>query len=169
MAQINSLVTLIFLLKDNQILLAEKLRGFGKGKPNGVGGKPEPGEIPEQTAVREAYEEIAVKIDPKELKRVATIEFRFDKIPEKQDWNQTVAVFVAQWHPKMGEPQETEEMKPFWCEIEKIPYDRMWDTDHYWLPQVLAGEIIQATFYFKQDALTDEYKVDSYDIDVVSS
>jgi 8-oxo-dGTP diphosphatase len=164
MPQINSLVTLVFILKDDQILLAEKLRGFGKGKPNGVGGKPQEGETPEETAVREAKEEVGVNIDPKDLERVATIEFRFDKIPQKQDWNQTVAVFFAHWKPEMGEPQETEEMKPFWCDLSEIPYDKMWDTDHYWLPQVLKGKRIEATFFFKQDPQTEEYKVQEHKI-----
>ena len=38
------LVTLLFLRRDGQILLAMKKRGFGEGKWNGVGGKVEPGE-----------------------------------------------------------------------------------------------------------------------------
>jgi hypothetical protein len=33
--------TLLFLIKDQKILLAMKKRGFGKGRWNGVGGKPE--------------------------------------------------------------------------------------------------------------------------------
>ena len=33
--------TLLLIIKDSQVLLADKLRGFGKGKLNGVGGKVE--------------------------------------------------------------------------------------------------------------------------------
>ncbi len=53
--------TLLFLLKDNHILLAMKKRGFGAGRWNGVGGKIEAGETIVQAAVRECFEEIGVR------------------------------------------------------------------------------------------------------------
>ena len=56
--------TLLFLLKDKQILLAEKKRGFGVGKYNGIGGKLEPGETLTQTMIRETQEEIVVDVKP---------------------------------------------------------------------------------------------------------
>ena len=52
--------TLLFLLKENQILLGMKKRGFGAGKYNGIGGKLEPDETVEQAMVRETQEEIGV-------------------------------------------------------------------------------------------------------------
>jgi ADP-ribose pyrophosphatase YjhB (NUDIX family) len=45
--------TLSFLIKDNKVLLAQKKRGFGVGKWNGVGGKKNSDETIEQTAKRE--------------------------------------------------------------------------------------------------------------------
>ncbi len=45
--------TLLFLRKNNHILLAMKKRGFGADRWNGVGGKLEPGETIEQALVRE--------------------------------------------------------------------------------------------------------------------
>lgn len=45
--------TLCLLKKDDEILLAMKKRGFGEGKYNGVGGKIEKGETPEETMIRE--------------------------------------------------------------------------------------------------------------------
>ena len=45
--------TLCFLVKDNQILLAMKKRGFGEGKWNGVGGKVNPGETIERNNQRQ--------------------------------------------------------------------------------------------------------------------
>jgi ADP-ribose pyrophosphatase YjhB (NUDIX family) len=55
---------LLFLLKDTEILLAMKKRGFGKDRWNGVGGKIEPGETIE-IAVRREYqrEEILVVLN----------------------------------------------------------------------------------------------------------
>lgn len=52
--------TLLFLIKDDHVLLAMKKRGFGAGNWNGVGGKIEAGESIEQALVRECQEEIGV-------------------------------------------------------------------------------------------------------------
>ena len=65
--------TLCLLKKDNQILLAMKKRGFGEGKYNGVGGKIDKGETPEQAMIREVQEEILVT--PTKYEKVGFIEF----------------------------------------------------------------------------------------------
>ena len=53
--------TLSFLIKEKQILLAMKKRGFGVSKWNVVGGKQQIGETIRQTALREMKEEIGIK------------------------------------------------------------------------------------------------------------
>ena len=65
--------TLCILRKENQILLAMKKRGFGKGKYNGVGGKIENGETPDSAMIRETEEEISVT--PTKFEKVGVIEF----------------------------------------------------------------------------------------------
>ena len=67
------LTTLLLILNDNQILLAEKKRGFGIGKFNGIGGKVEKDETIEEAMIRETQEEIGVT--PTDFNRVATITF----------------------------------------------------------------------------------------------
>ena len=52
--------TLMFILRDEQILLIHKKRGLGAGKINGPGGRREPGETPLAAAIRETQEEICV-------------------------------------------------------------------------------------------------------------
>jgi 8-oxo-dGTP diphosphatase/2-hydroxy-dATP diphosphatase len=32
---------------------------------------------------------------------------------------------------------ETEEMKPEWFSLDKIPYEQMWESDEEWLKRVL--------------------------------
>ncbi|MFA6094830.1 MAG: 8-oxo-dGTP diphosphatase [Candidatus Paceibacterota bacterium] len=136
-------VTLIFLRRGNEILLAMKKRRFGAGKWNGVGGKCEGEETLTQAAVREAREEIGVGLQEKDLELVGDIKFYF---PNKEDWNQEVFVYVARkW---AGEIVESEEMKPEWFNIENIPYESMWADDPLWLPQVLVGKKIQGDVYF---------------------
>ena len=125
--------------------MAMKKRGFGMGRWNGVGGKVSDGESVELATVREAQEEIGVIILPKDLKKIADLYFRF---VDKEDWNQHCSVYMTSiWK---GEPAESEEMKPHWYSIDKLPYETMWVDDKYWLPRVLAGEKLEAHFIFNQ-------------------
>lgn len=145
--------TLLFLLKDNQVLLAMKKRGFGAGHWNGVGGKPDPGETIEQTAIRECQEEI--NVTPVKTKQVAELTFLFDG--DKAGWNQVVTVYTCKnWS---GEPTETEEMAPKWFNIADIPYDSMWEDDRYWLPEVLAEKFVKATFRFDAAGKLTEHEL----------
>ena len=140
--------TLIFLHrpKEKEILLAMKKRRFGTGKWNGVGGKLEGSESIIESAARETKEEICVDIRPEDLKQVATIDFFFDQNP---DWDQRAHVFFAErWQ---GEPCETDEMKPEWFKTDAIPFEAMWIDDIFWLPRVLEGEKIKATFTFDKN------------------
>ena len=65
--------TLCFLLRDDEVLLAMKKRGFGVGKWNGVGGKVMEGESIEEAMKRECREEIGVAL--KELEEVGELSF----------------------------------------------------------------------------------------------
>lgn len=139
--------TLLFLLRDDQILLAMKKRGFGAGRWNGVGGKPEANETIEQTAVRECKEEIGVT--PKNYHQVGTLNFHF----ADKTLNQQVIVYLCTtW---AGTPRETEEMRPQWFKTRDIPYDAMWPDDALWLPKVLAGSFVEGSFTFNdKDVIT---------------
>lgn len=147
--------TLCFLLKDNKVLLAMKKRGFGVGKWNGVGGKvdPEKGDSSvEHAIVRETKEEIGVKVN--HLEKVAFLKFSF---PHKKEWDQGVHVyFCREWD---GEPGETEEMRPSWFDLKKIPFKKMWSDDSVWLPRVLEGKKVKADFTFTPEEKIDNYKI----------
>lgn len=136
--------TLVFLKKDNELLLAMKKRGFGVGKWNGSGGKRIDGESIKEAAIREINEEIGVIINNPQ--HVATLNFFFS---EKQDWNQQVIVYlVKDWK---GKPVESEEMKPQWFRTSELPYENMWEDDKFWLPLVLKGKHVQADFLFDEN------------------
>ncbi|MFH1456593.1 MAG: NUDIX domain-containing protein [Patescibacteria group bacterium] len=84
--------TLCLLLKENEILLAIKKRGFGEGRWNGAGGKFDP-KIDKDildTAIRETKEEIGVEI--KNPDKVGLFHFKF---VNKEEWNQDVSLFLA--------------------------------------------------------------------------
>lgn len=147
--------TLCLLVKDDRVLLAMKKRGFGEGKWNGVGGKPNPGEDIEDAAVRETFEEIGVK--PSSLKHTAVLNFYFPAVLKDKDWNQQVMVYIVdKWE---GEPAESEEMAPKWFKHHEIPYDSMWPDDYLWLPKVLEGQFINADFYFDESQQISKFKL----------
>ncbi len=136
----NKTLSLLFLRKDGQVLLAMKKRGFGEGRWNGVGGKVEEGESVEQAMIRETQEEIG--ITPTTYQKVADI--RFDEFFKGEPTLMHVHIFTAsEW---TGEPTESEEMAPKWFEESEVPYEHMWADDPYWLPQVLEGKKISADF-----------------------
>lgn len=143
-------VTLCLLVRGNKkegdILLAMKKRRFGSGKWNGYGGKLDPGESILDGACREVREESGLVVKPDALDKVGEIDFYF---PNKKEWDQTVHVFlVRKW---VGDPIETEEMRPQWFRISEIPYSNMWKPDVYWLPYVLSGKKIKGRFVFSPD------------------
>ncbi len=136
--------SLVLLIKENQILLAMKKRGFGKGRYNGVGGKPKENESVLDSAIREAEEEIGIKIENPE--KFAIMDFHFPEELKEKDWDQQVRLYIAKnWE---GEPIETEEMKPKWFEIKDIPYNQMWEDDKFWLPLILECKKLKCKFFF---------------------
>lgn len=144
--KVNRLETTLCLLKrDNEILLAMKKRGFGEGKYNGVGGKIEKNETPEEAMIRETQEEI--NVTPLEYEKVGLIEF--DEYYKGNKQNLIFHLYIIyDWE---GTPCESEEMKPKWFSIDNIPYDKMFPDDKYWLPLILEGKKIRAYFKFDKD------------------
>ncbi len=142
MSQIQT-ATLCLLMKENSILLGWKKQGFGAGKVAGIGGRIENGESLTDCVCREMLEETSLVVMPADLTLSAKIAFRF---PHKPSWHMNVAVFTGQkW---AGKPQESDEIRPQWWQFDDIPYDKMWDDSRYWLPQVVAGEKIEAKFCY---------------------
>jgi len=143
--------TLLFLVREGEILLAMKKRGFGKDLWNGVGGKIEANETIEQALVRECQEEIGVT--PLEFRKVAIHEFDY------ADKDDPVVVHTYLCNEWLGEPNETEEMRPQWFNLSAIPYEQMWPDDQHWLPQVLAGKRLRTHFTFNAAEELQAYAV----------
>ena len=137
--------TLLLVIKDNKILLACKKRGFGIGKYNGVGGKLESGESVEQGMIRETFEEIGIVPKDYELRGVIA----FDEYYKGEPVLEVTHIYVASDFD--GEPQETDEMKPFWFDLDKVPYDKMFPDDKFWLPMIIEGEYVIGKFKFDKD------------------
>lgn len=141
--------TLVFLVKKSggtitEVCLGLKKQGLGIGRWNGIGGKVEPGETIEVAAQREVQEEIKVQIH--EPTKVAELACIFSQCPT---WNQLIHVYLVEnW---TGEPQESDEMKPQWFPATKLPFHTMWPDDPFWIPHVLQGKNLEASFTFEEN------------------
>ncbi len=145
--------TLWVMIKDDKIFLWEKKKGFALGVLNWVWWKQEWNESIEECMIREAKEEIWIDILKQE--KVWIMHFYFEKKPE---WNLDLNLFkIDSWN---WEIIETEEIRPFWSPLDKIPYERMWADDIYWLPRILDWETnIEYNFWFD----TDNWKILKYE------
>lgn len=140
------ILTLCLAVRNGEVLLGMKKRGFGMGRWNGFGGKVEAGETIEEGAKREMQEECGVVIET--MEKVGIHEFEFEKKPARNASSNDVGgrgeileVHVFRVDTWSGEPMETEEMRPEWFTIDAIPYDEM------------AGRYPLAANFFKREKI----------------
>lgn len=150
-------VTLVFLLRDGEVLLGLKKTGFGTGKIVGIGGHLEAGESAVEAAVREVLEETSVTVLAADLSYLGSVHFRF---PAKPDWDMDTEVFSAvNWR---GEPQESVEIAPRWYRLDALPLAEMWQDAEHWLPLMLdAGSKSAAAQHFTVLMAADNEGVES--------
>jgi 8-oxo-dGTP diphosphatase len=137
-------VVLVFVRRENQVLLGFKKTGFGQGKFVAVGGHIEAGETPEQAIKREFCEETSAELV--DLVLVARVEFVFLAQPE---WNMHASVFESfAWR---GQPLESNEIAPAWFDVAALPYAQMWDDGRHWVRQLLDGARFDVRIVYASD------------------
>ncbi|WP_319475531.1 8-oxo-dGTP diphosphatase [Marispirochaeta aestuarii] len=135
---------LCFIVSEGRVLMIHKKTGLGKGKINLPGGRIEAGETPREAAIRETREETGLTpLDP--VERV-DLSFVFTN-----GYSLHGRAFFADSFE--GEMTETDEADPFWCDLDKIPWDRMWEDDPLWIPRALKGEKLKGVFVFDEDTM----------------
>lgn len=137
--------TLLFVIRDGEILLIEKKRGLGAGKINGPGGKIEPGESPLGCVVRETREELG--IEARNPVKLGELHFAMSDDPD-------ILCHVFRAGDFEGRPVETVEAKPRWCRLDDIPYDEMWSDDIHWLPLLIEGTSFFGRFVLAGEEVT---------------
>jgi len=136
--------TICFPIQGDTIFLANKKRSFGAGHLNGWGGKVDGDESIAATASRELFEESTIETDPADMELVAIIDF----FEETNHIFECHVFFVRQWQ---GTLQETEEMGiPEQFPLDSVPYERMWKSDHLWMPLICEGKKIRAKAIYKK-------------------
>ena len=137
--------TLVYLVRDSSVLLIHKLTGHGAGRINAPGGRLEEDESIYQCAVREVREEVGIRAGS--LNPAAALRFH----DFGNGFSMTGYVYTSTTFE--GDAVSTNEANPFWCDMDEIPYDKMWEDDALWLPRVLAGDCILGDFVFENDRL----------------
>lgn len=138
------LATLCYVFNYNKVLMINRNKrknDMHLGKWNGLGGKFEPGETPEECVIREVYEESGLLIKNPELKGFLT----FPAFDDEEDWY--VFVFIAREFS--GRLKESEEGELEWIDWEKVFSLPLWEGDKYFLEWLRQDGFFSAKFIYK--------------------
>ncbi len=130
---------LSYVKEGDKVLLINKKQGIGKGLVNGPGGHIELEETAIEAAYRELEEETGYTTE--NLEYVGTLNFQF-----KDGLSMRGYVYLGEG--ATGELKDNEEATPFWCPINELPLDKMWEDDKLWLDRALKGEKFVGNFIF---------------------
>ncbi len=136
-------------VKDNEKTLmihrVKKENDTHHGKWNGLGGKCESGETPEECVVREIREESGLILKAPLLKGILT----FPEFDELGDWY--VFVFVARDFE--GTIIESPEGLLEWINDGELLSLNLWEGDRYFLPWLEEDRFFSAKFCYKNGSL----------------
>ena len=139
--------TLVFVHKEDEILLAMKKGRFGEGRYNGFGGKKEEQDKTlRDCAIRETEEEAKIRV--KNLSYMGRILFKF--LDSEEDDHEVHIYDTSEYE---GDPEETEEMCPQWFKKNNMPYDEMWSADRYWMPLLFYQKKFVGEVHFKEEGV----------------
>ena len=136
--------TLMLVRMDGMALLIRKLTGMGTGLINAPGGRVDPGETPEEGAIREIQDELHVT--PFGIHKAGELWFEFTN-----GYSLKCHVFTASSYE--GVPTETVEAIPMWVDERDMPYSQMWADDRLWFPMLQQGRYFSGRFLFEDEIM----------------
>lgn len=129
------LSTLAYIQRDGKTLMLHRNKrdkDFHKGKYNGVGGKFEAGETPEECLIREIFEETGLKVICFNYEGLIS----FPDFDGENDWY----TFVYTITEFSGEVVDSDEGTLHWILDDEITNLNLWDGDKYFLKWIYAPE-----------------------------
>ncbi len=142
------LATLCYLQHDGRTLMIHRITradDIHAGKWNGLGGKLEPGESPEECVVREVREESGLEMRAPRLRGL----LMFPGF-KGQDWY----VFVFTADSFSGElVEENREGILKWIPDAELETLALWPSDHIFLPWIREGRFFSAKFIYAGDEM----------------
>ena len=142
--------------KTNSTLMLHRVKkenDYHEGKWNGLGGKFEQGESPEECAIREIEEECGLKVNSITMKGFIT----FPMFDGKEDWY----VFIFTAEEFSGELINSLEGNLEWVPNDKLTELNLWDGDKIFLDWLFQEKFFSAKFVYENGALKD-YEVRFY-------
>jgi 8-oxo-dGTP diphosphatase len=137
--------TACHIINGKRVLLIKKSPElFGGGKWSVLGGKMRPEESPEQTCLREVFEESGLLVDG--LKYHGVLEFWFGTEGEP-DW----VVHAFSTSSFQGQLTESAEGILQWTGVDEIPYTEMWADNKHWFPLLFEGKAFHGRFWFNRE------------------
>lgn len=136
--------TLVYVVRGDAVLMLRKARGHQKGIWNGLGGKAEPGEMPEACAVREVREEAGLEVT--DLRYRGLIVFpRFDGL---NDWYVWIYLASADGTPVGGDEGEVA-----WIDRADLATLELHEGDRVFLPWLWQRDrVFSARFDYEDGA-----------------
>ncbi len=156
MAHKIQLATLCYVRNGRQTLMLHRVKkqnDMHHGKWNGLGGKLEAGETPEECAIREVKEESGLKAEHLILKGFLT----FPMFDGRKDWY----VFVFLIDRFSGRLIESPEGFLKWVDNDQLLELPLWEGDRIFLPWLDQEKIFSAKFIYQEKRLID-YTVEFY-------
>lgn len=152
------LATLCYIQNDhNQTLMMHRIKkenDMHEGKWNGLGGKFEKGESPEECVIREIYEESGLHIQSPELHGFLT----FPDFDGNDDWY----VFLFTAHNFSGQLIQSSEGHLEWIDNDRLFDLPLWEGDKYFLSWMKENKsFFSAKFNYKNQTL-DSHSVVFY-------
>jgi len=150
------LATLCYIRKNGKTLMIHRVKkenDYHKGKWNGIGGKFDQGETPEECVIREVKEETGLIIRSPHLYGLLT----FPLFDGKDDWY----VFVYTAENFDGELIDSDEGNLAWIPNEKLVELNLWDGDQIFLPWLFQDRFFSAKFIYENGKMKD-YSVTFY-------
>jgi len=131
----------------------KKQNDYHEGKWNGLGGKFEPGEGPEQCCIREVEEESGLQVIRPILRGMIT----FPLFDGKDDWYVFLFV-IPEWR---GNLIESPEGNLQWIPDDELLNLNLWDGDKIFIPWLEKEDFFSAVFNYENGQFKD-YTVSFY-------
>jgi 8-oxo-dGTP diphosphatase len=150
------LATLCYVRQDGHTLMVHRVKkkqDMHAGKWNGLGGKLEPGETPEECAIREIREESGLKVKNLILKGIIT----FPAFDDNEDWY----TFLFVIDDFEGELIDSPEGHLAWIPNEELQNLKLWAGDLIFLPWIEQDRFFSGKFVY-QDKILVKHEVIFY-------
>ncbi len=148
------LATLCYIRNDVQTLMLyrnKKENDIHEGKWNGLGGKFEKGESPEECVIREVLEESGLSIKNPQLHGFIT----FPSFDNKDDWY----VFIYTANEYFGELIDSNEGHLEWIDNDKVIDLPLWEGDFIFLKWLNENNGFFSAKFIYSDGELDDYSV----------